>query len=308
MTTMERLTNPKPKANLSPDTMFKLSRLISLALLIALLLSCDKTPGGVMSVNEMADLIVDLQLAEAYIDTHNADFESDSSRQVIKQSIFKKHGITQQEYDSSLVWYAHNMEDYTKAYDKAIGKLQSRYDKLEKKGGNGQEEEIIDPGMPTHDATPRNAGPKLTNLSRDAHGDTIDMWQDQRSFMLTQGYGRGFITFDLPPDAEKQRGDRYQLAYKLTRGGNEFKVSLNVDYTDGSTHQISRGTNNDGWVMIDIQSDTARQVRRVYGYVSYDMKRAHTAYVDSLMLMRTHLSLSNYGLIHAQRELDRNKK
>ena len=85
---------------------------ISLLLAIGLaMVSCDRTPGGVIGVNKMADLIVDLQLAEAYIESHTADFEDDSSKLVIKQSIFKKHGITQQDYDSSLVWYAHNMED-----------------------------------------------------------------------------------------------------------------------------------------------------------------------------------------------------
>jgi len=31
------------------------------------------------------------------------------------------------------------------------------------------------------------------------------------------------------------------------------------------------------------------------------------AYVDSLMLMRTHLSKSNYGFINAQRLFERNK-
>ena len=75
----------------------------------------------------MADLIVDLQLAEAYIESHTADFEDDSSKLVIKQSIFKKHGITQQDYDSSLVWYAHNMEDYNKAFDKAARVLNIPY-------------------------------------------------------------------------------------------------------------------------------------------------------------------------------------
>ena len=111
---------------------------ISLFLLAALMmLSCDRTPGGVLSVNDMADLIVDMQLAEAYIDNNISEFPSDSSKQVIKQSIFKKHGITQQDYDSSLVWYAHNMEDYVKAYDKAVGKLKDKQEKLNKSNGNG---------------------------------------------------------------------------------------------------------------------------------------------------------------------------
>ena len=285
-----------------------------LMVLVLLLSSCDRTPRGVMSVNDMADLIADMQLAEAYMDRHGGEYESDSSKMVLKQSIFKKHGITQQDYDSSLVWYAHNMEDYAKAYDKAVGKLKERYDKLDKSGKSDNDhsndlEPSLANNVPPHNATPRS-GPinkRFKKLSTDTRNDTADLWQGQRAYMLAQGVRRGFITFDMPPDANKQPGDRYQLAYKLTRGGNEFKVSLNVDYTDGSTSQMARGTNSDGWVTIDVQTDTARHVRRVYGYVSYDIKRGHTAYVDSLMLLRTHLNMSNYGFIHSQRLYERNK-
>ncbi len=290
-----------------------LSRILPLVLLALSLLACDKTPRGVMSINEMADLITDLHLAESYIESHSPEFPNDSSRMVVKQSIFKKHGITQKDYDSSLVWYAHNMEDYIKAYDKAVGKLKKRYDKLDKSPGGSEAQTLTVEGEPTHNPVPNKAlrhkslGP-AKKLNNNARGDSIDLWKGPREYMLTQGVRRGFITFNLSPDADKKPGDRYQLAYKLTRGGNDFKVSLNVDYTDGATAQITRSTNSDGWVMIDVQSDTARLVRRIYGYVSYDIKQGHTAYVDSLMLMRTHLSKSNYGFINAQRLLERDKR
>lgn len=289
--------------------------LIHISLLLILVLSsCGRQPRGVLSVNEMADLIVDLQIADAYIDSDMGRFDSDSSMMVIKQSVFKKHGISQADYDSSLVWYAHNMEDYNKAYDKAVTKLKERYDKLNKdgKGDNDQPGEFMagHTGAPTHDATPRYSPHEkhLKHLSTDVKSDSADLWQGERRYMLTQGSRRGFITFDLLPDANKQPGDRYQLAYKLLRGGNEFKVSLNVDYSDGGTAQITRGTNSDGWVSIDIQSDSTRHVRRIYGYVSYDMRQGHTAFVDSLSLMRTRLNKGNYGLIHVQRTLERGRR
>ena len=323
--TRKRLTysptrNNRPTTNkyrLSPMR-HRLSRILPLILLTTVLLSCDKTPGGVLSVNDMADLIVDLQVADAYIENHIGDFASDSSKQVIKQSVFKKHGITQQDYDSSLVWYAHNMEDYVKAYDKAIGKLQARHDKLAngKVDVNAAPAELNAGGGPAqHSASappaalhPKNGKLLKHKLNTDTKSDTADLWRDARNYMLTPGSRRGFITFDVAPDANKMPGDRYELAYKLIRGGNEFKVSLCVDYTDGTTAQMARGTNSDGWVTVDVQSDTARQVRRIYGYVSYDLKRGHTAYVDSLMLVRTRFDKSRYGFIHAQRLLKRGKK
>ena len=280
-------------------------------LLFFLLLSCGKTPNGVMSQNEMADLIVDLQLAEAYIDSHSADFPNDSSKLVVKQSIFKKHGITPQDYDSSLVWYTHNMEDYVKAYDKAVGKLKNRYDKLDNRKLSKDDMDDNAPGMPSRDATPRSHTPKgLRNLGRqggDATGDTTDLWQGTRRYMLAQGSKQGFITFNLPNEPQYQPGDRYQLAYKLYQGGNKFKVCLNVDYTNGSTAQITRATGIEGWVTVDLQSDSTLKVRRVYGYISYDISPGRIAYIDSLTLMRTRLNPGNYGSIHAQRLLERNK-
>jgi hypothetical protein len=285
----------------------------ALALMLALsLLSCDKTPHGVLSMDDMADLIVDLRLAEAYIENNISDYGTDSSKLVIKQSVFKKHGITQEDYDSSLVWYAHNMDDYIKANDKALEILKKRYDKINKNGSTDAPEELMGgPGEPTHNTVPSPAASQrhkpLRPLTADTRQDSVDLWNGRRYYTLSQGDGRGFITFDIAPDANKQLGDRYQLGYKLYRGGNQFKVSLSVDYSDGGTTQITRGTNSDGWVYIDIQSDSTRRVRRVYGYVSYDMKRGQVAYVDSLLLMRTRLKRNNYGIVHAQRHLERKK-
>ena len=292
-----------------------LKHILCLLVIVLSMVSCDKTPRGVMSVDDMADLIADLQIAEAYIESHRSEFPDDSSKLVLKQSIFKKYGITSEDYDSSLVWYAHNMEDYVKAQDKAIGKLQKRLDKLAKKNGQdgpGDADRGLS-GEPTHDAVPRGgaAGPfagRHGQLTRnDADSDTTDLWQGQRCYLLTQGAGRGFIKFDVTPGSSRQPGDRYELAYKLCRGDNEFKVSLNVDYVDGVTSQIARTTYGDGWVTIDVQSDTTRRVRRIYGYVSYNIKPGHIAYVDSLMLVRTRKSDRNYGFIKTQRLLERHK-
>ena len=297
--------------------MLRSSTLISLLLLLVLsLLSCDKTPRGVIDVDDLADLIVDLKIAEAYIDSHSDEFPTDSTKLVLKQSIFKKHGLTSQEYDSSMVWYTHNMDDYIKAHDQAVGILQKRLDKISKNIASVHPADLDRgiPGEPTHEAMPRGGingplGGKHRNVAgNDANSDTVDLWKGRRCYVLNQGARRGFITFDLPPEANRKPGDRYELAYKLNRGDNEFKVSLNVDYIDGTTSQIARATHSDGWVTIDVQSDTARQVRRVYGYVSYNIKPGHVAYVDSLMLVRTRKSDSNYGFIHAQRLLERPRK
>lgn len=309
-------------------------RIIAALAAVVSLIACDKAPRGVMSTNEMADLIADLEIADAYLSSHPGDFPTDSAKQALKQSVFDKHGITRRDYDSSLVWYAHNIENYTKAYDKAMGILKNRLEKLD--GGEtaqpglegpqdimamGRADEQQQAQQPPHGAVPKEMSAKpgghgagtrpaaaRGKLSADAKSDATNLWKGKTCYALTQGARRGFITFEVQPDAQYKRGDRYQLAYRLTRGGNQFKVSLSVDYTDGGTAQITHSTNSDGWVTVDIQSDTARQVRRIHGYMSYDMQRkGAAAYVDSISLVRTHLDLSNYGLVHAQRLFERGR-
>ena len=220
---MSRMTKSNPHQTSRDIPLPMRSRLYHILLLLAIaasLASCDRTPSGVISRNDMADLIVDLELANAYIDDHIGDFTDDSSKMVLKQSIFKKHGITQQEYDSSLVWYAHNMDDYVRAYNQAIGKLKDRTDKLEKKKNDGQMPAEIVTDKPIKEARNINAapiahgGPKrpIGKLSTDSKSDSADLWQGPRHYLLTPGYRRGFITFDVVPDANKKPGDRYLLA------------------------------------------------------------------------------------------------
>ena len=45
-------------------------------------------------------------------------------RQVLKQSIFAKHGVDQELYDHSLEWYGHNMDVYTDVCDRAMRQLE----------------------------------------------------------------------------------------------------------------------------------------------------------------------------------------
>jgi len=284
--------------------------LVALALLTA---ACDKAPSGVIGESKMADLLVDLQLAESYIDTHPIDYPDDSTKQVLRQSIFAKHGVTTLDYDTSLVWYAHNMEAYTKVYQQVINELESRRTKLEKAtgktGGIGEVQDIangpvqpFDRGRRAHPGVAQ--GPSRTYGTT---GDTIDIWQGNRTYTLAQGMKSGFITFDFPPDDQYRAGDRYQLAYKLSRCSSNFKVSLSIDYTDGATTQVTRPTNSDGWVTIDLQSDTARRVQRIYGYLIYNIKPDHVAAVDSLTLLRTRLNPANYAFIKAQRLYERKR-
>lgn len=262
-------------------------------LILCAVVSCDKAPSGVIPESKMEKLIVDLGLADAYIESHFDEFPDDSSRLVLKQSVFMKYGITPEMYDTSLVWYARNMDVYLKVYDNAIGRLQKMRSE-----------------NPAEANRPQMGGPggMAAHRTYTAKGDTADIWSGPRRWVFTRGMSHGFITFDFEPDEEYRAGDRYDLQVKVNPMRSTFRLMIAADYSDGGTVYTVRGNCNDGWNNLQLQSDSTRNVSRIYGYIDYNLQGNDIAYVDSMSLVRTHASRETYSAVWGHKVIERVKR
>lgn len=266
---------------------------ISLFVLLGFAVACDKAPRGVIPESKMESLLVDLEIADAYIESHWDQFPDDSSKLVLKQSIFSKHGVTPELYDTSLVWYARNMDVYIKVYDNAIGRLQKM------RNSPDMDSPSPDNGMGRNDAIKRSFAQQ---------GDSADLWHASRRWTLTSGMESGFITFDITPDKEYLTGDRYEFMFKLKPVRSVFRTFMAVDYQDGGTTLVNHFSCNDGWNSLSLQSDSTRTVRRIYGYLYYNITRGDIAYVDSLTLLRTHFDRRTYSAVGGYKTVERIKR
>ncbi|WP_407405832.1 DUF4296 domain-containing protein [Sodaliphilus sp.] len=279
-----------------------MKHLLAAACLVAFLClaaGCDKAPKGVIPESKMEELLVDLELADAYIDSHWDQFPDDSSRLVLKQSIFMKHGITPELYDTSLVWYARNMDVYIKVYDNVIGRLQDMNKELQDA-----------PSQLPVQGPAFGSGMEgvAANHEFAAEGDSADIWQGPRRWMLTSGMKSGFITFDLKPDRESDKGDRYELQYKLKPVRSSFKAFMAVDYIDGSTSIVNRFSGSDGWNSLALQGDPGKRAQRIYGYIYYNINKGDVAYIDSILMLRTHSSEMVDTKMGGQKLIERKKE
>ena len=82
------------------------------ALIAIFLTACSgKKPGippAVISPEKMVDILTDVHIAQAAVSTHNP---GDTLRYTVSDympAIFKNHGTTQQQFDSSLKYYSSN--------------------------------------------------------------------------------------------------------------------------------------------------------------------------------------------------------
>jgi hypothetical protein len=265
-----------------------------LLLVAVLLASCNKAPDGVISEGTMTQLIIDLNKAEYYVQSHSNEFPDDSTRMALKQSIFAKHGVDQELYDHSLEWYGMNMDVYIEVCDRAFKQLEDEKKSLAKR----MEQEP----MPSRTDGPMRMG-MPTYASR---GDTADVWTGRRSWMLTAGMQHGALRWEQQPDEEHQPGDKYMLRVKVQSNSHGMTATMLADYSDGTTSSITHPLSTNNWNVMTLQTDSTRQLRRVYGYLNYKMQPQTVAMIDSVSLVRTHLDRASYGLIGSQITVHRN--
>ena len=80
-------------------------------------------PKGILHSWELRALLYDLHRMDALLQVSGKQYESDEVRNIYYASVLEKHGVTQAQFDSSLVWYTAHPQLFDKIYPKVIVRL-----------------------------------------------------------------------------------------------------------------------------------------------------------------------------------------
>ncbi|MCQ2311219.1 MAG: DUF4296 domain-containing protein [Paludibacteraceae bacterium] len=97
-------------------------------LVVVLLVGCR--PRGVLSPKQMEDLFVDLHTADGILQEAGYNYGHDEALRGYYEAVLEEHGVTQAQFDSSLVWYTANPTIFDKIYPKVINRLQEQLDRF----------------------------------------------------------------------------------------------------------------------------------------------------------------------------------
>lgn len=236
---------------------------------VSVFCSCDRTPDYVIKPDDMASLLVDIHKGEGVVDLNSSAYRSDSARRVLKQSIYMRHGVTAEQFDTSMVWYGHNIEKYIEVYDKVIERL---------------EKEL-------KDADVAAAGEKVQLA---VIGDSVDAWNDSRYRRFAYGYPSNNMKFSYKRDENWEEGDVYTWRMYVTNRQSPLRVTIGGDYNDGTSDYVTSTISADGWNEVSFPADTARTMKYVYGVVEIEPRKGEIAYIDSITLVRTRFSPDTY--------------
>ena len=255
-----------------------LLRLCILSVSALLLMCCSSRPEGVLGQSAMVDLMADMHKAEAVIDMNSAAFNNDSLKKAMRQSVLMKHGVSQAQFDTTLVWYGHHAKQYDEMYEDVLKRLEEESQELSNVKGP-----VLREGMAQVKRYP-------------SAGDSADVWSKRRVWVISNsGVEDNAIMFDFKTQSDNKKGDRYNLSFKFTNSSNnELEVFLGADYADGSMSYIYRVSGIEGINRYVLQGDSTKEVRRVFGYIKASPRGSDVCFIDSLQLLRTRFSPSQY--------------
>ena len=247
---------------------------LNIFLLLAFVFSgCSKRPKGILSEEKMVAVMTDIQIAEAYERSGEAnEYLYGKDRELLGRGVLMQHGVSIEEMDSTLAWYGRNMDEYSKLYKKIDAELNKRQLKYA-----------------------RSAGESENNRS------LADLWPYGRHFVLDQrSVTDGFIV--NIPVSDLAPGDK--LTWKMViDGASSRNLTLGVDYENG-TSAVNRISNKgfDKWVEMSLQTDSSLTVNRIFAIASFDNPERRVL-IDSIQLIHTPFNKEEYNKHGFQRTI-----
>lgn len=128
-------------------------------------------PRGVLSSKKMQEVLYELHRTDAILQCWGMDYGHDEAVAKYYEVTLEKLGVTQAEFDSSLVWYT----DHPSRFDKIYPKLRARseeekakYDLIAQEHGAKQKE------------SERDLPPIEEVLQHNLHGLPTELWKEEK--------------------------------------------------------------------------------------------------------------------------------
>lgn len=186
-----------------------------LLLLLPFFASCSPSlPSGILDEEDMTDVLVDYHLAQGMAEAQS-DNTTETTRYKYIQSVFRKHRITEAEFDSSMVYWSGRSEDFTHIYENVVTRVQAQAERL---------------GLET---AARDQFASLTN-----EGDTANIWLGKDFACVASNPVQCIYSFQMNADTTFRPGDSFIWRFKtqfVARSMNNEAIALLNFYYDRDT-------------------------------------------------------------------------
>ena len=255
-----------------------MKKILFLSLIFFLALACDKRAEHILTSGKMESVLYDYHMAQGMLEQLSAE-ERDKMSQAYIDAVFEKNGITEEDFDSSMVYYNRHADELQKIYKSIESRLTEENQALSISTGNSEMMSIFD-----------------------QKGDTSNIWNAPTLSVLRSKEGSNYETFNLPADSSFYREDRFVfvcnpiiLRENASDHNSYVVIGLTVNYKDGKCSSRSIKNSDTRKVQLDITAEAGKDVASVAGYYYYNSKDnfRNLAVISDIALVRMHKATVN---------------
>lgn len=99
--------------------------------IVILLYSCSRRPGNVLNEAKLTEVLYDVQLAQSIGNTQSHIYNTPPKKRLLVISALNKHGVSQADFDSTLLWYSDNdISKYNEINDTVAYQLRRQVNRI----------------------------------------------------------------------------------------------------------------------------------------------------------------------------------
>lgn len=252
---------------------------LALFLLMGTLFACKpQVPREYLQPGEMEDILFDYHLAQGMAQQKGGEGGVSGSmyQLAFREAVFKKHGITEAEFDSSMVYYQRHTERLKGIYENLAKRLSAEAQSL---------------GASVDDVN------SLGDIQMS--GDTANVWKGEQALVLSPNAPFNHYSFDIKADSSFHKGDRFILNFKsqfiYQDGMRDGVAYLAVVFDNDSVATGLARISSEGKQTVIVNNDANLGIKEVKGYfvLSKSMESASATtlrlmFITQISLIRVH--------------------
>jgi hypothetical protein len=247
----------------------------SLYLFVLLLaVSCTPSvPSQYIQPDEMEDILYDYHVAQAMSKTIGSG-NYEYNKQLYIDAVLKKHGVSEADFDSSLVYYYTRADRFHEIYVRVSERL-------------NEEAKLL--------------GASVGDISRysqySATGDTANIWSDASDALLIPRPTQNRFDFTIKVDTTFHLGDSFMFQfvseYLYQNGSKDAVVCIVTKYEGDSILQTTNHVSVSGLAQMRVPANREKKLKEMRGFIYLNdggdiSETRKMMYVSQLQLIRFH--------------------
>lgn len=238
-----------------------------------IVIACDSRPSHVLSPTDMEDVLYDYHIMQGLIDQLTGEDRIDKAQDYMN-AVYVKHGITEAEFDSSLLYYNRHVKELHSIYANLQERYRQQNEELQIINGNNDMMAVFAEG-----------------------GDTTNMWSGSPLIVLRNKDLLNHESFSLHADNTFRQHDQFILTftpYFIREATDDHNIHLHagisIHYKNGKSTGTTRMVSGNGTQQLTIKAGLDEDIERVSGFFYYEGlgNIRNMCIVDEIKLVRMH--------------------